>query len=90
MSHFFLFPGQGSQRPDMASDFYEHSAPARDILERTASLQGADFLDTLFRGGQDTLSDTRIAQVALLSAGVAIASAWTARRTLNWRARWTP
>lgn len=72
MSAFFLFPGQGSQRPGMGKDFYDASPEARAVLD-AAAVQSADgFLDLIFSGTQDDLNDTRVAQPALLTVEVAI------------------
>ena len=57
----------------MGHDFYEASAPAREIFERAAAILGSEFLDTLFRGEAEALQDTRNAQTALVTTGVAIA-----------------
>ena len=69
----FLFPGQGSQQPGMARDFYEGSDPARAALDEAASVLGADVLKRMFGGSAEDLRDTRAAQVTLVAAGVAIA-----------------
>jgi [acyl-carrier-protein] S-malonyltransferase len=71
---FFLFPGQGSQKPGMLQDFYESSPTARHIIEAAASLMGDSFLSLLFEGPEEALRDTKIAQPALVTAGIAIAS----------------
>lgn len=70
---FFLFPGQGSQSPGMGRDFYEGSAAARDVFDEGAGIAGEGFLSTLFDGPAEALTDTRNAQPALLTMGVAVA-----------------
>ena len=57
----------------MGHDFYEASAPAREIFDRASSVLGPEFLDTMFHGAAEALQDTRIAQTALVTTGVAIA-----------------
>jgi len=79
MKAFFLFPGQGSQQPGMGASLYEHSPEARVILDEAAALQSGDFLDTLFHGTPEALTDTRIAQPALLAVSAAAAAALQAR-----------
>ncbi|MEK7793159.1 MAG: acyltransferase domain-containing protein, partial [Candidatus Hydrogenedentota bacterium] len=69
---FFLFPGQGSQTPGMGKDFYENSTPAREALDEAESVLGPGFLEKLFDGTAEDLRDTRVAQTALVSVGVAI------------------
>ena len=76
---YFLFPGQGSQAPGMGHDFHEASPPAREIFERASAVLGSDFLDTMFRGEAEALQDTRVAQAALLTTGVAIAEHLTSQ-----------
>lgn len=72
MSAFFLFPGQGSQRPAMGKDFYDASPEARAVFDTAAAVCGASLLDTIFSGTQDDLNDTRVAQPALLTTEIAI------------------
>ncbi|HOD48669.1 MAG TPA: ACP S-malonyltransferase [Candidatus Hydrogenedentes bacterium] len=70
----FLFPGQGSQMPGMGADFYESSESARAVFDRAAAMMGEGWLDTVFRGTDAELADTRMAQPALLTAEAAIAA----------------
>lgn len=71
---FFLFPGQGSQKPAMGQDFYESSSTAKAVLdEANALFDGEDLLQVLFTGTQEALNQTRIAQPGLLAVEVAIA-----------------
>ncbi len=70
---YFLFPGQGSQAPGMGKDFHQASAPAREALDTAETILGPGFLDTVFNGTPEEVTDTRIAQTALVAVGVAIA-----------------
>ncbi len=70
----FLFPGQGSQRPGMGSDFYEQSPAARAIFDQAATLTPEGFLECMFTGEEETIGLTRHAQPALLTVEVAIAA----------------
>ena len=70
---WFLFPGQGSQKPGMARDFYDVPGAARDTLDQAEAILGPGFLENMFEGSEEALRDTRLAQVALVTAGVAIA-----------------
>jgi len=71
---FFLFPGQGSQKPGMLQDFYDSSADVQSILDSAESIVGESFLSVLFEGPEETLRDTRMAQPALVTAGIVISS----------------
>lgn len=71
---FFLFPGQGSQKPAMGQDFYERSSTAKAVLDEANALYPhGDLLHTLFEGTRDEISETRVAQPGLLAVEVAIA-----------------
>lgn len=70
---WYLFPGQGSQAPGMARDYYDASAPARAALEEAEDILRMDLLQRMFDGPEEDLRDTRVAQVALVAMGVAIA-----------------
>lgn len=69
----FLFPGQGSQTPGMGRDLADDAA-TRPYFERAA--EAVDGLqEVMFEGPADRLSQTRYAQVALLTVGVAASEA---------------
>ncbi|MGO0059521.1 malonate decarboxylase subunit epsilon [Brevibacillus fluminis] len=71
MNTAFLFPGQGSQRPNMLHDLPEHSDASRTLQEASEVL-GEDILtyDTA-----EKLQSTRFVQLSLLVAGVAVSRA---------------
>lgn len=69
---FFLFPGQGSQKPGMGRDFYEASGPARALFEEAAAFMPDGFLDAIFTGEAEALNQTRLAQPALLTVEIAL------------------
>ncbi|MBT2211106.1 type I polyketide synthase [Actinomadura sp. NEAU-AAG7] len=74
----FLFPGQGSQRPDMLADLFV----AFPRLQRLLRLGGGRYAAAMFppaaftpdgeRRRRDALTDTRVAQPALGIAGLAV------------------
>jgi amino acid adenylation domain-containing protein/non-ribosomal peptide synthase protein (TIGR01720 family) len=82
----FLFPGQGSQRVNMARSVYEAESVFRRELDRCAELliphlDGTDIRNLLYPGLADdeastTLNQTAIAQPVLFSIEYALAQLW--------------
>lgn len=70
---FYLFPGQGSQRLGMGQDLYEQVPTAREYFDHAAALLGERFLETLFKGDEEQLNHTTMAQPALLVVECALA-----------------
>lgn len=68
-----VFPGQGSQRVGMAKDLLE-SWPriARDTLAEASEAARVNLQTLLVDGPQDALTQTAIAQPAILSLSVAV------------------
>jgi malonate decarboxylase epsilon subunit len=69
MSVAFLFPGQGSQRPDMLHDLHDHLAAHETIAQATEVLDR----DVLNLDTPETLASTVAVQLALLITGTATA-----------------
>ncbi len=70
-----LFPGQGSQAPQMCSDIYHHSQKVRDFWEHASSIVGFDFVEKIIHGTEKDLQQTSVTQPALF---VASFSVWLA------------
>jgi malonate decarboxylase epsilon subunit len=71
MSVAFLFPGQGSQIPDMLHNLPDHAAVARTLDEVSQSLNR----DVRELDSAEALQSTVSVQLGLLTAGVAVARA---------------
>ncbi|PVU85527.1 hypothetical protein BB560_006988 [Smittium megazygosporum] len=65
------FPGQGSQFVGMGKELAENFSSARETFERTDEALGYKLSDLIFNGNYNELSNTDIAQPAIVSVGVA-------------------
>jgi [acyl-carrier-protein] S-malonyltransferase len=65
MKSIFIFPGQGSQKVGMGKDFYDHSALAKEMMEKASERVGWDFTKLLFEEN-DLLEQTEYTQPAIL------------------------
>ncbi len=68
-----LFPGQGSQRPQMGVPW--RNAPAWELVERLAEATGRDLAGLLLDADADTLKATRNAQLAAFALSLVILEA---------------
>jgi len=68
----FLFPGQGSQAVGMASALAAHFPAARAVLEEVDIALGEPLSKLMAEGPAETLTLTRNAQPALMSASLAV------------------
>ena len=72
MDIVLLFPGQGSQKPGMASDLVEAHPAARDVFTQVDRALGTPLSALCFDGPADELTLTQNAQPALLAHGLAV------------------
>ena len=82
----FLFPGQGSQHPNMAREVYESEPVFRQAVDRCAEILrphlGADLRELLYPASgaseeaKRRVTDTLIAQPAIFSIEYALAQLW--------------
>lgn len=66
-----LFPGQGSQKVGMGFEFYKSTEIAQDIFNRASKALGFDLAKTCFEGPAEHLTQTAIAQPAILTVSYA-------------------
>ncbi|NLY89250.1 MAG: ACP S-malonyltransferase [Firmicutes bacterium] len=63
----FLFPGQGTQRVGMGESFYQEYAEARELFAEAEEVLGLPLRRYCFEGPAGELTDTRIAQPAIVT-----------------------
>lgn len=70
-----LFPGQGSQKPGMGKSFFDASIAAREIFHRVDDALDFSLSNIMFNGPSEVLTQTHIAQPAILTHSVAAVAA---------------
>ncbi|WP_251766954.1 ACP S-malonyltransferase [Shewanella indica] len=74
----FVFPGQGSQAVGMLADLAEGYPVVTETFREASEVLGYDLWQLVQQGPAETLNETDKTQPALLSASVALYSAWQA------------
>jgi [acyl-carrier-protein] S-malonyltransferase len=74
----FLFPGQGSQFPEMAKDLYENYDSVKSLFAMASEACGRDMKSLLFDGSAEDLKETENAQPAIVLASLAAREAMKA------------
>ena len=67
-----VFPGQGSQKPGMAQDFFEEFQEAKNIFKEAADASGMDLAEICFAEEDPRLNQTEFTQPCILTAEIAI------------------
>lgn len=75
MKNCFLFPGQGSQYPGMARDFWEKVPAVKDLFTKASDASGADAEKLLFESSEEDLKATDKTQIAITLANLAASTA---------------
>lgn len=65
MKTLFLFPGQGTQYPGMAHDFYDASAEVRELFEFASEIVKIDLKKLIFEGTEEDLKKTINTQLSV-------------------------
>ncbi|MBS1982585.1 MAG: ACP S-malonyltransferase [Bdellovibrionales bacterium] len=82
-SWFLMFPGQGSQYPGMAKDWFENFRESQLAFEEASDGAGLNLKKLCFEGSEDDLKQTEVTQPAILTATVAIFRALCATTSLG-------
>lgn len=64
------FPGQGSQKPNMAIDLYNYSDKVKNLFSLASDISNIDLFKVLTEGDSETLKQTEIAQNAIILASL--------------------
>jgi len=70
----FLFPGQGSQYIGMASDLFDNSVEAKEMILMANDILGINLSYIMFNGPSDELKQTEFTQPAIFLHSVILAS----------------
>lgn len=68
----FMFPGQGSQYPGMAKDFFEQFSAAKQTFQEADDLLKRDLSSIVFNGPDALLTETKNSQLGIYVASMAI------------------
>ncbi|MFZ9661842.1 MAG: ACP S-malonyltransferase [Chitinophagaceae bacterium] len=65
MKQAYVFPGQGSQFPGMAKNYFENSSSSRKLIEEANDILGFSISNIMIEGAEDDLKQTRVTQPAI-------------------------
>ena len=68
----FLFPGQGSQSVGMGKDLYDTYKEVKNVYDEIKNLTGIDVAKITFESDEETLTQTKNTQIAILAMSLGI------------------
>ncbi len=71
-NYAIVFPGQGSQKPQMLADIAKHYPQVNDTFDEASAALGFDLWNIVQENPEDKLNQTEFTQPALLTASVAL------------------
>lgn len=71
----YVFPGQGSQFPGMGYELYKNNKKAKEIFNYADEILGFKLSEIMFKGNEEELKSTEIAQLAIFIHSLAISKA---------------
>ena len=72
MKTALLFSGQGAQKVGMGKDLYENSTTARALYDKADEILGWKLTNISFEGPEESLTETKVCQLALFVHGFAL------------------
>ncbi len=66
-----IFPGQGSQYPQMGLSLYQNYQKSKQVFDRVDDISGIEVTKAMFEGQASQLKDTAIQQLAILAVSLA-------------------
>jgi len=69
----FVFPGQGAQTVGMCKDYYDKYDEVKAVYDKASEVLGFDIAKLTFESDEQTLSQTKNTQIAILVMSLAIA-----------------
>lgn len=61
----YVFPGQGSQFPEMGKELYETNPKAKELFEKANEILSYRITDIMFQGSADDLKQTKVTQPSI-------------------------
>ncbi len=79
----FIFPGQGSQYLEMAKDFYDNFAIAKDTIDEIEDIVSINLKKIIFSDNNELLNQTNYTQISIFACSVSIYKTLFKENNLN-------